>query len=74
MKNKPPQGIVEETLLSVDGEQESRSPNENGSTTHQYKIKVIAHKHLSELPVIGDQLGRKKDNIIRFYFENLNGI
>ena len=28
----------------------------------------------AEIPVIGDKLGRKKDNMIRFYFENLNGI
>ena len=65
MTNHPPEGFVRETIPSVGGEQEFRSPNENGNTTHQYKSKVIAHKHLLELSVIGDQLGRKKDNMIR---------
>ena len=29
---------------------------------------------LFDLPVIGDKLTGKKDNVIRFYFENFNGI
>ena len=73
MTNQPPEGSVGETVPSVGGESKSRALHINGIAIHRNKSKTIAHKHLSEIPVIGDQLERKKDNMIRFYFENLNG-
>ena len=72
--NQPPEGSEGATAPSVGGIQEARRPNGKGTTAHQFKSKPRAHKFLLEVPVIGDPLGRKKDNMIRFYFENLNAI
>ena len=38
------------------------------------RSKSINYCSLSSLPVIGDKLCRKKENMVRFYFENVNGI
>ena len=74
MTNHPPEGSEGAAAPSVGGIQDARRSHGKGTTAHHFKSKARAHKFLSEVPVIGDPLGRKKDNMIRFYFENLNGI
>ena len=74
MTNQPPEGPEGATAPSVGGIQEAQCSNGVGPKTHYFRSKTRVHKFLSEVPVIGDPLGKKKDNMIRFYFENLNGI
>ena len=59
---------------SVGGESRHGPPNKMTGGFNSEGFKSINCCVLSSLPVIGDKLSRKKDNMVRFYFENFNGI
>ena len=74
MMRPPPDGSLTINESSVGGQNRLDSEENRRGGLNSVRVKSINYCTLSELPVIGDKIRRKKDNMIRMYFENLNGI
>ena len=74
MSRDPPDPLLAVGNGSVGGERRHGSNNNMVAGINSERSKSINYCSLAGLPVIGDKLSRKKDNMIRFYFENFNGI
>ena len=74
MNRNPPESLHTVGNDSVGGATGQRSENTRTGGVNSGRSKSIKYCPLSSLPVIGDKLTRKKENMVRFYFENFNGI
>ena len=74
MNSNPPEPLRTAGKGSVGGESRRGPSNKTTGGVDSERFKSINCCTLSSLPVIGDKLSRKKDNMVRFYFENFNGI
>ena len=74
MRGDPPDPLLAVGDGSVGGERRHGSNNNMVGGINSERSKSINYCSLAGLPVIGDKISRKKDNMIRFYFENFNGI
>ena len=74
MNRNPPESLHVVGNDSVCGVTGQGSDNKMTGGVNSGRSKSINYCPLSSLPVIGDKLNRKKENMVRFYFENFNGI
>ena len=74
MMRPPPDGSLTIDKSSVGGKNRLDSEVKRRGGLNSVRVKSINYCTLSELPVIGDKIRRKKDNMVRIYFENINGI
>ena len=70
MKGDPPEESQATEHSSAGGQGRKRVPIDNWTLKNPLSNSCSLHR----LPVIGDKVGRKKENNIRIYFENFNGI
>ena len=74
MISDPPEILLAEGNNSVGGETRHGPTNNMTGGVNSDRSKSIKYCSLNSLPVIGDQLIRKQENMVRLYFENFNGI
>ena len=74
MNRNPPDESSTINDSSAGGSNRQGSGKELRGGLTSARIKSIKYCALSEIPVIGDSISRKRENTVRMYFENLNGI